>query len=113
MSQRAAWQLERLGFTEVHDFVVGKAHWLASGRPTERTEPVERVGDHLATDVATVDVDATVADARTALDAHGGDRVVVTTEGGVVLGTIGPAALDAVSYNGGIYGVPLDFHANL
>lgn len=24
-----------------------------------------------------------------------------------------PAALDAVSYNGGIYGVPMDFHANL
>ena len=24
-----------------------------------------------------------------------------------------PAALDAVSYNGGVYGVPLDFHANL
>ena len=24
-----------------------------------------------------------------------------------------PAALDAVSFNGGIYGVPMDFHANL
>lgn len=97
MSQRAAWQLERFGFTEVHDFVVGKANWLASGRPTERTKPVERVGDHLTTDVATVDVHDTVADARTALAAHGGDRVVVTNADGVVLGMIGPAALDVVT----------------
>jgi 3-mercaptopyruvate sulfurtransferase SseA len=37
MSQRAAWQLERLGFAQVYDFVVGKAHWLASGRPTIRS----------------------------------------------------------------------------
>lgn len=97
MSQRAAWQLERFGFTEVHDFVVGKAHWLASGRPTARTEPVKRVGDHLTTDVATVGVDAAVADARTALVAHGADRIVVTNQGGVVLGTIGAPALDAVT----------------
>ena len=32
---------------------------------------------------------------------------------GIDTGDWAPAALDAVSFNGGIYGVPLDFHANL
>jgi CBS domain-containing protein len=97
MSPRAAWQLERLGFTEVHDFVVGKAHWLATGRPTERPEPAARIGDHLTTDVATVGVDRTVADARTALDRHGGDRVVVTNDGDIVIAVIRAGALNAVT----------------
>lgn len=32
---------------------------------------------------------------------------------GIDTGDWAPAALDAVSYDGGIYGVPMDFHANL
>jgi hypothetical protein len=35
MSPRAACRLETLGFPEVHDYVAGKADWLAHGRPTE------------------------------------------------------------------------------
>lgn len=38
MSPRAAWRLERLGFT-VHDYAAGKVDWLAAGRPTVRAEP--------------------------------------------------------------------------
>ena len=97
MSQRAAWQLERLGFTDVNDFVVGKAHWLASGRPTERSEPADRVGDRLRTDVAVVDTAASVADARRALADHNGDRVIVVNAENVVLGALPSAALDAVT----------------
>lgn len=36
MSPRAAWRLERLGFSAVYDYVAGKADWLAAGLATER-----------------------------------------------------------------------------
>ena len=45
MSQRAAWQLERLGFGEVYDFVAGKSYWIASARPTIGTTDQARVSD--------------------------------------------------------------------
>lgn len=86
MSQRAACQLERLGFTNVFDFVRGKAYWLASGRPTARAGATDRVIDRLDPTVATVRADATVAVAVTAL--AGGSRVVVTSQSNVVLGTL-------------------------
>ena len=35
MSPRAAWRLERLGFTEVYDYAAGKVDWMAAGLPTE------------------------------------------------------------------------------
>ncbi|MEW6473838.1 MAG: CBS domain-containing protein [Actinomycetota bacterium] len=35
MSPRAAWRLESLGFTDVYDYVAGKADWMAAGLPTE------------------------------------------------------------------------------
>ena len=84
MSQRAACQLERLGFTNVHDFVHGKAYWLASGRPTTHSHPIDRVIDHLNPNVITVSAHATVADAVDALT--GADRAVVVSESNVVVG---------------------------
>lgn len=38
MSPRAAWRLERLGFT-VFDYAAGKVDWLAAGLSTVRAEP--------------------------------------------------------------------------
>lgn len=35
MSPRAALRLERLGFTQVHDYVAGKADWMAFWLPWE------------------------------------------------------------------------------
>ena len=87
MSQRAAWQLERYGFTHVHDFVCGKAHWLASGRPTVRQQPIDRVLDHLTTDVVTIDVNSTVAQAI-AVASSEDSRLVVIGVDRVVLGAI-------------------------
>ena len=83
MSQRAAWQLERLGFADVYDFVLGKAHWLASGRPTMRREQIERVGDSLF-DVQTADPDDTAANVAARIP--DGTDVVVIDERGIVLG---------------------------
>jgi hypothetical protein len=39
MSPRAAWQLEALGLTDVHDFMSGKAEWIAHGLPVEGKGP--------------------------------------------------------------------------
>jgi CBS domain-containing protein len=87
MSQRAAWQLERYGFSDVHDFVHGKAYWLASGRASVRDEPIDRVVDHLAVDVATVDPVDTVDKALHQLNASDHDLVVVLGQNRVVLGS--------------------------
>lgn len=93
MSQRAARQLERLGFSNVSDFVHGKAYWLASGRPTTRTHPIDRVIDHLALPGATVRADTTAADALETL--AGAGRAVVVSESLVVVGTVRAERLSA------------------
>lgn len=91
MSQRAAWQLERLGFTEVYDFVHGKAYWRASGRPTVRTDGVVRVGECLSSP-PTAEVGTAVADLRDELS-DGGEDVVVVAPNGVVYGRVRRSAL--------------------
>ncbi|MEO6653095.1 MAG: hypothetical protein ABIP17_10610 [Ilumatobacteraceae bacterium] len=91
MSQRAAWQLERYGFTTVHDFVHGKAHWLASGRPTVRERPIDRVISHMKLDVATVEGTSTVTEAVAEVVVSGAaeaDLLVVVGVNRVVLGTV-------------------------
>ena len=96
MSQRAAWQLERFGIVDVHDFVYGKSYWIGSGRPTEGTIDLDaRVLAHLSTDVSTVAPGASVADVRTVLaaDAHG--IVLVVNEARVILGTVRAATLES------------------
>ena len=93
MSQRAAWQLERLGFAQVHDFVAGKAHWLASGRPTVRSSVIARVGSHI-TPAVTALADETVASARQAISGSSTDVVVVNALG-IVLGRLRKSDLDA------------------
>jgi hypothetical protein len=37
MSPRAAWRLESIGFTRVHDYVAGRADWGSFGLPLEGT----------------------------------------------------------------------------
>lgn len=93
MSQRAAWQLERLGFADVYDFVVGKAYWLANGRPTVPSEPVARVGSFV-TPAATAFPEDTVATIR---QSTAGSRcdVVVIDEHRIVMGRARQAELRA------------------
>src|SRR4051794_40740978 len=42
MSPRAAWRLERLGFTDVHDYAAGKVDWMAAELPTVRADMTQR-----------------------------------------------------------------------
>ena len=93
MSQRAAWQLERLGFADVYDFVVGKAYWLANGRPTTRSEPIARVGSYVTPAVTAV-VGDSVAATRESTAGLLGD-VVVVNEHRIVLGRVRRADLKA------------------
>ena len=54
MSPRAACRLELLGFTQVYDYVLGKADWLAYGLPTEGEQAqVLRAKDLLRRDALT------------------------------------------------------------
>lgn len=88
MSPRAAWRLERLGYT-VSDYTAGKADWLAAGRDTVRAEPSPlRAINAIAREVATCSPDALITD----LAREASDYIVVNDEG-VVLGRIREAAL--------------------
>lgn len=88
MSPRAAWRLERLGYT-VSDYTAGKADWLAAGRNTVRAQPSPpRAIDAIKREVATCSPDALIAD----LAREASDYIVVNDEG-VVLGRIREAAI--------------------
>ena len=91
MSQRAAWQLERLGFLDVYDFVVGKAYWLASGRPTVRSSEIARVGSSV-TPSATAAVDDQVEAIRAMASPS---DVVVIDERRIVVGRVRASDLEA------------------
>ena len=46
MSPSAAWRLETLGFTNVYEYLGGKADWFAAGLPTEgKLTSIPRAGD--------------------------------------------------------------------
>ena len=83
MSPRAAWRLERLGFT-VYDYTLGKVDWRAGGLDTVRNEPgPARAIDAIDREVSTCSPATPVVhlDARTA--PH-----VVVNEQGIVLGRV-------------------------
>jgi Mg/Co/Ni transporter MgtE len=94
MSPRAAWRLETLGFTAVHDYAAGKADWGSAGLPLEGTGGSEtRVGAHLRRDVPTCVLDEQLADVRARVSAAGWDTCFVVTAEHVVLGRLGRGAL--------------------
>jgi CBS domain-containing protein len=96
MSPRAACRLEAHGFTEVYDYVGGKADWLARALPTERAEPrPPRVADVLRHDVVTADPREQVGDVAPRVEASPYGFALVSARGGVLLGRLRGAALHA------------------
>ena len=83
MSPRAAWRLERLGFSPIYDYVAGKADWLAAGLPTIRADGSQR----RALDVADREPSTCAPDTPVA-DLAAGGAVVVVNDAGVVLGRV-------------------------
>jgi len=96
MSPRAAWRLDAFGYPEVHDYVAGKADWLAAGLPTvgegARRQRVSEVMDRAVPTCGPADP---VADVMVRLASGGGQLCVVVNEHGVVQGRLRPDRLDS------------------
>ena len=89
MSPRAAWRLERLGYT-VSDYTAGKADWLAAGLGTVRAEPSPpRAIDAIERDVPTCSPDTPLTELDGRVSFH-----VVVNEQRIVLGRIRSADLE-------------------
>jgi len=96
MSPRAACRLEALGFTEVYDYVAGKADWLARAMPTEGAQPPPpRVAALLRDDVETADLHERIADVLARVEASPYGFALVTSGGGVLLGRLRRAAMES------------------
>lgn len=96
MSPRAGCRLERLGFEQVYDYVLGIADWKAAGLPTEGTAtPVQRVADATRPDVPVSTLQETIGDVRQRTqDAEWEESVVVDCDG-VVIGRLRNSAWEA------------------
>jgi len=94
VSPRAASRLEALGFTQVYDYVAGKADWGSFGLPLEGRRPSStRVGAHVRTDVPACGPADRMAKVRERVRAADWDTCFVTNAERVVVGRLGRAAL--------------------
>ena len=95
MSPRAACRLATLGFTDVYDYVAGKADWLARGLPVEGTRAADpSVREFARDDVASCRLDERVGSVRSRVEASPFGFALVLSESGVLLGRLRAAALD-------------------
>ncbi len=98
MSPRAAWRLETLGFTQVYDYVGGKADWFAAGLPREgRLTSILRAGDVAQQDDVTCRHTDRISDVVNKVRHAGKETCIVTTDGGVVLGRVRTDRLNAAA----------------
>ncbi len=89
MSPSAAWRLETLGFTNVYDYVGGKAAWFAAGLPREgELTSILRAGDVARRDDVTCRPTDRIGDVIDRVRAASRETCIVTTDGGVILGRV-------------------------
>ena len=91
LSPRAGVRFELLGFSDVVDYVPGKAAWLGAGQPTEgRLLDADRIGAIVRQDIGQCTPDETVAD----IEGRFGEwPVCVVLAGDVVVGVVRPEVL--------------------
>ena len=95
MSPRAACRLEALGFSDVYDYVGGKADWLAHGLPVEGSgSRAPRAGEVARDDVATVALGERLESARERIATSPYGFGLVASEKGVVLGRLRMSAIE-------------------
>ncbi|WP_180687630.1 CBS domain-containing protein [Streptomyces gossypiisoli] len=89
LSPRAAARLEQLGFTQVYDYVLGKADWLAAGLPFEgQLSEVRLAGDVADRNVLTCTGDQPLHEVLAMLDETARRWCVVVDAEQVVLGLL-------------------------
>jgi hypothetical protein len=95
MSPRAACRLETLGFTEVYDYTLGKADWLAHNLPAagERADR-PTAGGAARDDVVTCALSDRIGELRERIDHSPYPFALVTSREGILLGRLGRSALD-------------------
>ncbi len=94
MSPRAAWRLESLGFTQVFDYVAGKADWMGSGLPVEgKLADYPRAGSVARTDIPTCRLTDRLGDARDRTQDADQNVCVVVNDDRIVLGRLRGDAL--------------------
>ena len=96
MSPRAGSRLVTLGFSEVHDYVLGKVDWLAHGLPSEGAlADAPTAGTVMRSDVATSGLDEPVGDVRRRVEDTRHGFALVLAEDGTLLGRLRRRALEA------------------
>lgn len=94
MSPRAAARLAALGFTDVYDYLAGKADWGSAGLPLEGAEGSEiRAGAFARPDVPRFEPSEALQTVRRRVAGTGFDTCFVVDDDGVVLGRLGRTAL--------------------
>ena len=94
MSPRAAARLETLGFNKVHDYVAGKADWLAAALPSRgETSGVLRAGDAVRGGDIACHLGEKLGDSVDRIRATGKDACIVIDDRHVVLGRVRGRAL--------------------
>ena len=85
-----------MGFTQVFDYVAGKADWLANGLPREgRRADSLQIGDLVRRGVPVCHLDDRVGEVWPRVQTAGWDQCVVVNSAGVVLGLLHGEALHA------------------
>jgi rhodanese-related sulfurtransferase len=92
LSPRAAARLVALGFTDVYDFVAGRAAWTSAGLPTEgAVGDRDRIGPFVHCEVPRCALQSTVGDVRSVIGDW--ELCVVVDDDDVVLGEVRADAL--------------------
>lgn len=99
MSPRAAWQLEAMGFTDVHDFVDGKVEWLVTGFPVEGQGPHYAMAGEVASNdnVHTCLLGSKMSEVAAEMRSSESTFCLVLNDEAIVLGRLRGKALDAQS----------------
>jgi CBS domain-containing protein len=96
MSPRAACRLETIGFTDVYDYVLGKADWLAHNLPVDGEQAQAATAGRAARDdVVTCGLEDPTGPLRERIDRSPYGFALVTVAGRVVLGRLRRSALGA------------------
>lgn len=85
-----------MGFTDVYDYVLGKADWLAHNLPVDGEQAQAATAGRAARDdVVTCGLEAPIGPLRETIDRSPYGFALVTTAGGVLMGRLRRSALGA------------------